>query len=93
MKAQTLIDNYRNTHAGKSAFIDSQMNITEQAMKDAERNRNRGDKEFTIISLYLARNTMTCLLDALPAPDAFRRIIIDIYSAIDNIICDIQESR
>ena len=93
MKAQTLIDNYRNAHAGKSAFIDSQMNITEQALKDAERNKKRGDSEFALISLYIARNTMTCLLHALPAPDYCRQVIIAIYSAIDNCICDIQEGR
>ena len=90
MKPLILIENYRNAYAGKSSFLDNQIGIAEQAIKDATRNLDRGDKDFTLVNLYFARQTMTKLLEALPAPDAFRRILIDIYAAIDNQICEIQ---
>lgn len=90
MKPLILIENYRNAYSGKSSFLDNQIGIAEQAIKDATRNLDRGDKDFTLVNLYFARQTMTKLLEALPAPDAFRRILIDIYAAIDNQICEIQ---
>jgi hypothetical protein len=90
MKPIILIENYRDQHAGKSSFLDKQLDIAEQAINDSKRNLDRGDKEFALVNLYFARQTMTKLLEALPAPDAFRRILIDIYAAIDNQICDIQ---
>lgn len=90
MTAQDLINNYRETYAGKSHHIDRQMEQAEQAIKDANRSTEQGNKDFALVNLYIARQTMTRLLEALPAPDSFRRILVDIYAKIDNQICEIQ---
>ena len=84
MKPLILIENYRNAYAEKSSFLDNQISIAEQAIKDAQRNLDRGDKDFAQVNLFLARQTIVRLLEAIPAPDAFRRILIDIYASIDN---------
>jgi hypothetical protein len=93
MNPQSLIEAYRDEHAGKSEHIDSQMTLAEQAIKDAARNQDRGDKDFTLVNLYIARNTLNNLLQAIPRPDALRRNLVIIYSAIDNQICEEQEKR
>ena len=85
-KPLTLIENYRDAYAGKSSFIDTQLGIAEQTIKDAQRNLDRGDREFHDINLFLARNCVVKILEALPRPDAFRKVLIDIYASIDNEI-------
>ena len=90
MKAIDLINKYRDANAGKSSYIDQSLNTAEQCIKDAQRSLDRADKDFAKVSLYLARNGVTRLLEALPAPDSIRMLLIDIYSAIDNEICDVE---
>lgn len=90
MKALTLINLYRDNHAGKSSQIDTQLGIAEQNIKDSKRNLDRGDTDFSLVNLFLARKTLCNLLEAIPAPDAVRKQLIDIYAAIDNAICEIQ---
>jgi hypothetical protein len=90
MKTMALIDAYRKTHRGKAAFIDSRMAETEQALLDAERSK---DPDFVLVNLYIARNLMTDLLKAIPAPDAVRRIIIEINAAVENDICRENDQR
>jgi hypothetical protein len=91
MDAQTLIDDYRKSHGGKSTHIDKQMALAEQALKDAAMCQDRKDEAFTFANLYLARATMYRLLEAIPAPDTVRRLITHIYAMIDNDICTIRE--
>jgi hypothetical protein len=83
MKTMPLIDAYRKTHRGKSAFIDSRMAKTEQSLLDAERSK---DPDFVLVNLYLARSIMAGLLEAIPAPDTVRLVITEIRDAIDNDI-------
>lgn len=88
MKAIDLINEYRDAHAGKSALIDKSLDSAEQAIKDALRCLDRADNDFARVNLYLARNSVTRLLEAIPAPDSIRILLIDIYKAVDNSICD-----
>ena len=89
MKALDLINQYRDDHAGKSTYIDRHMDTAEQALKDSQRSLDRADNDFASANLYLARTSMTKLLEAIPAPDKIRMQLIDIYAAVDNQICDI----
>lgn len=91
MDAQQLIYSFRSDHGGKSAYIDQQMAQAEQALQDAGRCRDRDDQQFIFANLYIARATMYRLLEAMPAPDAVRRLITQIYAMIDNDICAIRE--
>jgi hypothetical protein len=52
MKPLILIENYRNAYSGKSSFLDNQIGIAEQAIKDATRNLDRGDKDFTLAPIF-----------------------------------------
>ena len=88
MKAVNLINSYRDAHAGKSTCIDRSLDTAEQAIKDAQRATDRQDTDFAKVNLYLARTAIVRLLEAIPAPDKIRMLLIDIYSAIDNAICD-----
>jgi len=90
MKAIDLINTYRDKNAGKSAYIDRSLDNAEQCIKDARRSLDRADKDFAKVNLYLARNSVTRLLEAIPAPDKIRMLLVDIYSAVDNEICDVE---
>ena len=85
-----LIEQYRNDHAGKSSYIDRQLDIAEQAIKDSTRNKSRGDNDFALVNLFIGRNLMCKLLEAIPVPDSIRTSLVNIYSAVDREICDIQ---
>ena len=89
MKALDLINKYRDDHAGKSTCIERHLDTAEQALDDAQRSLDRADTDFATANLYLARTSMTRLLEAIPAPDKIRMQLIDIYAAVDNKICDI----
>jgi hypothetical protein len=90
MKAIDLINKYRDENAGKSAYIDQSLNTAEQCIKDAKKSLDRADKDFAKVNLYLARNSITRLLEAIPAPDKIRMLLVDVYSSIDTEICDVE---
>jgi len=85
-----LIEQYRTDHAGKSYYIDRQLDIAEKAIKDSTRNKSRGNNDFALVNLFIGRNLMSSLLEAIPAPDSIRISLVNLYSAVDREICDIQ---
>lgn len=86
MDALRLIENYREAYAGKSHYIDSQMELIKRTLQDACRNAEKGDINFAQANLFLARSLTTRLLESIPNPDSIRKIFIDIYQAIEDDI-------
>ena len=86
MDALRLIENYNEAHGGKSAYIDQAMTQTKRALQDACRMAEKSDFDFARANLFLARNMMVKLLEAIPSPDAIRSIIIAIYTQIEDEI-------
>ena len=91
MDALKLIENYRNDHAGKSHFIDQALTSTERALQDACRMVEKSDYAFAEANLFLARSSAVKLVEAMPHPDSVRKLIIEIYMAIEDEISTNQE--
>ncbi len=86
MNALALIEQYRDNHAGKSHYIDTQMTQAEQALKDACRMAEKSDYDFAQANLFLARSSMVKLVEAMPQPDSIRKLVIEIYMSIEDEI-------
>lgn len=85
---QDLITKYYELHAGKSSYIDNQLRIAEQAVKDSELNKTDGDADFLYTNLAIARRVLVSLIETIsPVNDNLRDTLIDIYKAIDEDIC------
>lgn len=85
---QDLITKYFELHAGKSSYIDNQLRIAEQAVKDSELNKSAGDSDFSYTNLAIARRMMVSLIETIsPVNNNLRDTLIDIYKAIDEDIC------
>lgn len=85
---QGLITKYFEQHAGKSAYIDNQLRIAEQAVKDSGLNKSAGDNDFSYTNLAIARRILVSLIETIsPVNNNLRDTLIDIYKAIDEDIC------
>ena len=92
MDALRLIENYTEAYAGKSHFIDQVLAQVKRALQDACRNAEKSDYAFAQANMFIARNTAVKLVEAITNPDVIRKLVIDIYMAIEDDMNEIQEA-
>lgn len=92
MTITPLVDEYFDKHGGKSSYIDTHLRLVEQSWKDANRNTERGDNDFAVANIAIARGVITNLIEVITPFSAFLRAeLMPIYLAIDNHLCDLQD--
>ena len=81
-------------HAGKSAFLDLQIQAAEQAIKDAKQNEVKGDREMSLTCLGLAVKIIATTIEAVaPYHEEMRTELAGIYTAIDDATCEVLDGR
>ena len=94
MTTTELITRYFDNHAGKSAYIDAQLHLVEQAINDSARCLERKDTEFGIVNLAVARIIITKIIETItPFSASLRDELVEIYLSADNALCDVQNIK
>jgi len=65
MVTDELIEQYFNDHADASSYINRQLRLVQQAVKDASQCRERGNLDYAIANLAIARYLINDLADIL----------------------------
>ena len=93
MTTSELIEKYFDNHAGKSSHIDAQLRLADQAIKDAGRCQERGDNDYSVANLAIARSLITGLVEIItPFHNSLRNSLIEIYHSADNELCDLSDA-
>jgi len=89
-KIARFIDKYSE----KSVFLDRQIEMAAQAIKDAERNEMKGDWEMSLVCLGVAVRIITATIEAVaPYHKEMRTELVGIHTAIDDATCDVLDRR
>jgi hypothetical protein len=88
------IARFVDKYSEKSVFLDQQIQMAEQAIKDAERNEMKGDWEMSLVCLGVAVKVITATIEAVaPYHQEMRTELVDIHTAIDDATCDLLDRR
>jgi len=85
MNSVELIEQYFQDHVETSSYINGQLRLVQQAVLDAARCRERGELDYTIANLAIARYLINALADILTLyPSHIWDELIIIFHAVDD---------
>jgi hypothetical protein len=88
------IARFIDKYAEKSAFLDHQIQMAQQAIEDAKRNETKGDWEMSLVCLGVAVKIITATIEAVaPYHEEMRTELVSIYTAIDDAACKVLDRR
>ena len=85
MNSAELIEEYFRDHTGTSSYIDGQLLLAQAAVKDADRCLERGEKDYAVANLAIARHLINELSNILMLyPSHIWDELIILFHAVDN---------
>jgi len=92
MNAIELIETYVKDHAGTSSYIDGQLHLVQQAVTDSTRCLERGELDYAIANLAIARSLINAVANILTLhPSHIWDELIVIFHAVDNELNNLTE--
>jgi hypothetical protein len=80
-----MIEKYFEDHTGTSSYIDGQLHLVQQAVKDSALCLERGEHEYALANLAIARNLIKDVANILMLfPSHIWDELIVIFHAVDN---------
>ena len=85
MNSDELIEQYFDDHVETSNYINGQLRLVQQAVKDAARCRERGELDYAVANLAIARYLINAVANILTLfPSHIWDELIVIFHAVDN---------
>jgi len=85
MNTDELIEQYFNDHAETSSYINGQLRLVQQAVKDAARCRERGDIDYAVANLAIARHLIDAVANIFTLyPSHIWSELISIFHSVDD---------
>jgi len=94
MNLNELFEQYFNDHTGKSNYIDGQLHLAQQAVKDSAECLERGEIDYAIANLAIARSLINAVADILTLyPSHICGELIFIFHAVANELNNLTENK
>jgi len=94
MNAVELIEKYLEDHAGTSSYIDGQLHLVQQAVRDSTRCLERGELDYAIANLVIARSLINAVANMLMLyPSHIWDELVVIFHAVDNALNNLTEKK
>jgi hypothetical protein len=85
MNIDELIEQYLNDHAGTSIYIDEQLRLAQQAVKDSAKCLERDELDYDVANLAIARSLINDVANILTLyPSHIWSELVVIFHAVDN---------
>lgn len=85
MSTDELIEQYFKDHAETSNYINSQLRMVQQAVKDAARCLEHGDNDYAVANLAIARHLIAAVTDIFTLyPSHIWSELITIFHSVDD---------
>lgn len=94
MNTIELIGRYIEDHAGTSSYIDGQLHLVQQAVRDSNGCLERGELDYAIANLVIARSLINAVANILMLyPSHIWDELIVIFHAVDNELNNLTEKK
>ncbi|MEP7115740.1 MAG: hypothetical protein ABI862_20920 [Ilumatobacteraceae bacterium] len=94
MNSAELIEIYLEEHAGTSSYIDGQLLLVQQAVKDSIKCLERGEIDYAIANLAIARSLINDVANILTLyPSHIWAELIVIFHAVDDKLNNLTEKN